>query len=116
MPKLTLTNNYGHHCRAKIEMDRIMYDENKEAQETSGNVTAGLEIPPVQFNLGVGGAVARKEEHNKIVHRDLVDPGYTILGKLLFLFFFSSLSLFQVLAGGWSCPIQAKETGCLFLQ
>eukprot|EP00090_Calanus_glacialis_P019253 TRINITY_DN29611_c0_g1_i1.p1 TRINITY_DN29611_c0_g1~~TRINITY_DN29611_c0_g1_i1.p1 ORF type:complete len:163 (-),score=40.72 TRINITY_DN29611_c0_g1_i1:82-570(-) len=79
MPRVTLTNNYGHHCRAKIEMERIIYDQNNDAQETSGNVTLGLEIPPVPFNVGAGGSLARKEEHNNIVHLDLPDPNYTII-------------------------------------
>ena len=38
----------------------------------------------IPFNVSAGASVAEKEEKNKIMHMQLQEPGYTILGGTIF--------------------------------
>jgi len=79
MPRVTLTNNFGHHLRARITKDRIIFDQNKVAKITEGHGRVGVNALPVAVDVAAGGSSQHSEERNKIHHLELKNPGYTIL-------------------------------------
>merc|ERR1712154_81260 len=80
MPKLTITNNYPHHIRAKITTNEIIFNQNKEAKEKHGNIAMGVDVPmPLPVNFGAGGGVATMKEQTDIQHLQIEQRGFSII-------------------------------------
>merc|ERR1712098_294079 len=86
MPKVTITNNYPHHIRAKITAHEIIRDQIKETKEKKGSAGVKVDVPLAGAGGGVGGGggSATSKKQSDIKHLQLETPGFTIIdaGKI----------------------------------